>query len=126
MSVSKSTVLQLKNNENITCNTLKVNIFIYPKCIYRIFASLKDLKNSHRRCSVRKGVFRNFTKFTEKHLCQSLFFNKVADLKLATLLKNKLWHRCFPVNFGKFLRTLFLQNTSGRLLLFILFSFFSS
>ena len=28
-----------------------------------------------------------------------------------------LWHRCFPVNFGKFLGTSFLQNTSGRLLL---------
>ena len=26
-------------------------------------------------------------------------------------------HMCFPVNFVKFLRTLFLQNTSGRLLL---------
>ena len=32
-------------------------------------------RNSHRRCSV-KGVLRNFPKFTGKHLCQSLFFNK--------------------------------------------------
>ena len=32
-----------------------------------------------------------------------------------TLLKKSLWHRCFPVNFAKFLRTKFLQNTSGRL-----------
>ena len=35
----------------------------------------------------------------------------------ATLLKKSLWHRCFPVNFAKFLRTPFLQNTSGWLLL---------
>ena len=35
----------------------------------------------------------------------------------ATLLKKRLWHRCFPVNFAKILRTPFLQNTSGRLLL---------
>ena len=35
-------------------------------------------KSRHQRCSVRKGVPRNFAKFTEKHLCQSLFFNKVA------------------------------------------------
>ena len=35
----------------------------------------------------------------------------------ATLLKKRLWHRCFPVSFAKFLRTPFLQNTSGRLLL---------
>ena len=37
-------------------------------------------RSSHRRCSVRKGILRNFTKFTGKHLCQSLFFNKVAGL----------------------------------------------
>ena len=28
----------------------------------------------------KKGVLRNFAKFTGKHLCQSLFFNKVAGL----------------------------------------------
>ena len=33
----------------------------------------------------------------------------------ATLLKKSLWHRCFPVNFVKFERTIFLQSTSGRL-----------
>ena len=33
------------------------------------------------------------------------------------MLKKRLWHRCFPVNFVKFLRTPFLQNTSGWLLL---------
>ena len=26
------------------------------------------------------GVLKNFTKFTEKHLCQSFFFNKAATL----------------------------------------------
>ena len=31
--------------------------------------------------------------------------------------KLKLWHRCFLVNFAKYLRTHFLQNTSGQLLL---------
>ena len=55
-----------------------------------------------KRCS-----FRNFTKFTEKLMCQSLFFNKVACLRHATLLEVRLWHRRFPVNFVKFLRTLF-------------------
>ena len=30
----------------------------------------------------------------------------------ATLLKKRLWHRCFPVNFAKFLRTPFWQNRS--------------
>ena len=35
----------------------------------------------------------------------------------ATLLKKRLWHRCFRVNFTKIPRTLFLQNDYGRLLL---------
>ena len=30
----------------------------------------------------KKGVFRNLTKFLGKHLCQGLFFNKVAGLRL--------------------------------------------
>ena len=45
----------------------------------------------------KKGVFKNFTKFTEKHLCQSLLFS----LRPATLLKKRIWHRC--TNFEKFL-----------------------
>ena len=35
-------------------------------------------RRGHRSCSIEKGVLRNFAKFTAKHLCQSLFFNKVA------------------------------------------------
>ena len=31
-------------------------------------------RGRHQRCSVKKGVLRNFAKFTGKHLCQSLFF----------------------------------------------------
>ena len=38
-------------------------------------------------------------------------------LRPATLLKRRLWHRCFFVNYVNFLRTSFLQNISGRLLL---------
>ena len=42
-------------------------------------------RSSHRWYSVRKGVLRNFAKSTKKHQCQSLFFNKVAGLRHATL-----------------------------------------
>ena len=52
-------------------------------------------RSSHKRCSKKKDVLRNFAKFTGKHLWQNHFFNKVAGLKPATLLKKKLWHRCF-------------------------------
>ena len=34
-------------------------------------------------------------------------------------MDSHLWHRCLLVNFVKFLRTSFLQNTSGRLLLYL-------
>ena len=44
-------------------------------------------RNSHQRCSIKTGVLKNFAKFTGKHLRQSLFFNKVVGLSLATLLK---------------------------------------
>ena len=40
---------------------------------------LTVVRSSHQRYSATKGVFRNFAKFTG-HLCQSLFFNKVAGL----------------------------------------------
>ena len=64
-----------------------------------------------------KGVLRNFTKFTRKHLRQSLFFNKFAGLRPATLLEKRLQRRFFPVNFVKFLRTPFLIEHLWWLLL---------
>ena len=65
-------------------------------------------RSSRPEVFYEKGVLRNFARFTGNHLCQSLFFNKVAGLILATLLKKRLWYRCLPVNFVKFLRTPFL------------------
>ena len=60
------------------------------------------------------GILDNFAKFTGKHLYRSLhLLNKVADWKPAILSKKRLRYRCFPINFVKFLRTPFLQNTSG-------------
>ena len=69
-------------------------------------------RSNHQRCSMTKGVLKNFTKFTGKRPCQSLFFNKVAGLRHATLLKKRLWHRCFPVNCAKSRKTLFYRTPS--------------
>ena len=44
------------------------------------------------------------------------FFNKVAGL--ATLSKKRLWHRCFHVNFAKFLGTPFVTKHLQWLLLY--------
>ena len=39
-------------------------------------------RSSHRRCSVKKCILEKvFAKFNGKHLCQRLYFNKVAGLK---------------------------------------------
>ena len=62
----------------------------------------------------KKGVLENFT---GKHLCHSLFFNKVAGLRPVTLLEKRLWHRCFPVSFVKFSKTPFFIDQLRRLLL---------
>ena len=57
-----------------------------------------------------KVVLQNFSKLTGKRLCQSLFFNKVAGLRPGILLKNRLRHRCFPVNFESFKNIFFTEH----------------
>ena len=61
-------------------------------------------RSSHRRCSVKKGVPRNFAKFTGKYLCQSLFFNKVA-------IKKETLSQVFFCDFCEISRNTFFQNT---------------
>ena len=113
---------------------------------HHVRGGISDIRSSCPEVFSKKGVLKDFAKFTGQHMCQiSLFlkkilvsacnsikketlehvfscgfckiFNKVARLRRAPLLKKRTWHRCFPVSFVKFLRTPFLQNTSGRLLL---------
>ena len=59
---------------------------IYEICVQKYMLSLIEMKtlavnygSSHPEVFCKKDALRNFTKFTGKHLCQSLFFNKVAD-----------------------------------------------
>ena len=80
-------------------------------------AILPKCRSSCPEVFCKKGVLRNFGKFTGKHQCQSLFFNKVAGLRPATLLEKRPWHRCFRVNIVKFLRTSFLTEHLWWLLL---------
>ena len=61
-----------------------------------------------------KRVFSKPSQNVQDNTCVGVsFFNKVAGLKPETLLRKRFRHRCFPVNFAKILRTLFLQNTSS-------------
>ena len=103
--------------------------YIYCKCYWELrctkmgkytvqsgkWSAIRYQSETNRFC--KKGVLKDIAKFTGEQLHQRLFLNKVAGLRPATLFKKRLWHRCFPVNFAKFLRTPFSQNTSWRLLL---------
>ena len=73
----------------------------------------------------KKGDLIKFAKFNGKHLRQSRFFNKVAGLQARNFIKKETLVQTFPVNFANFLRTSFLQNTFGRLLLFLMFAWLS-
>ena len=56
-------------------------------------------KSSSRGCSVKK-LFLEILQNSQENTCTVVF------LRIATLLKKRLWHRCFPVNFVKLLSTL--------------------
>ena len=58
------------------------------------------------------SFLKNFSTFTRKYLCWSLFLIKVQAFRAATLLLRYCKHTCFPVSIAKFLRTALLQ-TSG-------------
>ena len=70
-------------------------------------------RSSHQRCSIVKGVLR-ILQNSQENTCARvsflliLFFNFIKKETLALV---------FSVNFAKFLRTPFLQNTSWRILL---------
>ena len=74
---------------------------------YKVFAgSTGTYRSFQQRCSIENCVPRNFTKFTRKYMCQSLFFNKVAGLKPATLLK-KVLAQVFSCEFCKISKNTF-------------------
>ena len=70
----------------------------------------RQIQNQPPEVFFKKGALTIFAKFTGKHLRQSLVFNKIADLRPATLLKTRLWRRCFPVNFANFKNFIFIEH----------------
>ena len=66
-------------------------------------------RNIHKRCSIRKAVLKNFVKFTGKHLCQSFFFNKVADLrpKACNFIKKETLAQMLSCEFCKIFKNTF-------------------
>ena len=64
---------------------------------YKNYEDMKLNRSTLQRCSVRKGALTNFANFTGKHL----------RLRPATLLKKRLWHWGFPVNFCEISKNIF-------------------
>ena len=61
----------------------------------------------------KKGDLKNFAKFTGKHLCQSLFFNKVNSLGPSTLIKKRFFSATFAKIFNNTLFTEHLWTTAS-------------
>ena len=57
----------------VTC--ILIFLFFFIDNILSLFITITSSRPEYK-----KDVLRNFSKFTGKHLCQSLFFNKVAGL----------------------------------------------
>ena len=96
---SRLRITNKNENENHTNNFLISN---------KEQGSLLDdlFQNQSSECSTIKGVLKNFTKFTWKQLRQT------SDLQI---YKKRLWHRCFPFNFAKFLRAPFFTEHLGTI-----------
>ena len=91
------------------------NLIKDSRLIKRRWASQKEeLKKQPLETLYKKGALKVSQNSQENN--QVSFLIKL-QAEPATLLKKRLWHRYFPVSFVKFLRTPFLQNTSGCLLL---------
>ena len=82
----------------MTCNFIKNRL--QHMCFsmnFAVFLRTHFLQNSSGDCFYKFSFIRN--KVVWEHL--------YSGLRAATLLKKRLWHMCFPVNFVKFLRTPF-------------------
>ena len=65
-----------------------------------LFVSSKN-RSSHRTCSVKRGILRNFANFTRKHLWQSLFYTKETlaqafSCEFCEISKNTFFYRTPP------------------------------
>ena len=81
--------------------SLVIILLINKYCFY----TLKSQKQPPE-VSYKKGVLKNFAKFIGKHLCQSLFFNKVAGLW--NFIKNETLAQVFSSEFCEiFMNTFF-------------------
>ena len=59
----------------------------FKKPNYFLSTCARRSRGSFPKVFYKNGIHKDFAKFTGKHLCWSLFFDKVSGLQPATLLK---------------------------------------
>ena len=87
----------------------------------RIWSHLleKSLMENVIFCTASKPFLQNFFLLVTVAATRSILSKKVFIEIACNFIKKETLAQVFPVNFVKFLRTTFLQNTSGRLLLWL-------
>ena len=78
-----SSCLIFESHDAISLWIISQNLHILENRVC-MFHRIRLNSRINRKCSVKKGVLKRFTKFAGKHLCQSLFFNKIGGLRPAT------------------------------------------
>ena len=108
------------------CSFVPVSFCIFDY-LYRDFWFFVDCfvtsalsRSSHLEVFVKK-VFLEISENSQENTCVRVSFlvKLQTFMRPATLLKKRLWHRCFPVNFAKFIKTRFLTEHRRWLLLTI-------
>ena len=87
----------------------------FLKFFYTIHSKLVKTRSSHWWCSLRKGVLRKFGKFTGKHLCQNLYFDKVAEHVWATASVKQPKTRVYFLSFSIFRQHVIVQTHRNKL-----------
>ena len=78
-----------------------------------LYKKHRNVRSIHRRCFVKKGVLKNSAKSTGKHLCQSLFFNKIAGLKACNFIKKETLTQVFFCEFCEISKNTFSKEHLG-------------
>ena len=107
--------------------TVSVVFFLEYTVMLLLITSVKVRSTTTYMCEISSILLKFCARFWQISIfsarkewqpCTFRSSRRRCSVEPATVLKKRLWHRCFPVNFAKFLRTPFLENTSGWQLLF--------
>ena len=99
---------------NFYCTFKILSISSETRMVFKnivLFIINKNLEQVVQRCSVRKALLK-ISQNLQGNTCHCVsFFIKLQAEAHAALLKMRLWHTSFPVNFSKYLRTpLFIKH----------------